>query len=81
MGDVVSTELGEVAHGLEEGLVGGDDHVLAEVAAHRDWHRVAKDHAEAPLVDGVLALWLGDLLLGLGDLLLYLLFTVIFILC
>ena len=56
--------MGEVAAGLEKGLVGGDYDVLAEVARHGDGEWIAKDHAEALLINRMLTSGLGDFLLA-----------------
>ena len=53
--------MSEITDCLEEGLVGGDNHILAKVTTHGNGERVAEDHSESSLVDGMLTPWFGDL--------------------
>ena len=54
--------MSEITDCLEEGLVGGNNHILAEVTTHGNGDWVAEDHPEAFLIYGMLTPWLGELL-------------------
>lgn len=59
-----ATQVDKVTECFREGVVSRTDGLLAEVACMRDGCRIAEGHREAFLVDGVLALGLGEFFLA-----------------
>jgi hypothetical protein len=60
----MGTQSGEIVNRLDEGIVYGGHHILAQEAGVRDGAGVTEVHAEALLVDRVLTLGSGNLLLS-----------------